>query len=447
MKPRLLPPVSRSTRRAFLRDATLLSALAFPFVNRLPVLGANERLNIAGVGVGGKGWTDITQCSTENIVALCDVDDRRAEPAFKRFSDAKRFRDFRRMFDAMSREIDAVTVSTPDHMHFLPAMWAIQRGKHVYCQKPLTQTIREARLLTAAAAKKKVATQMGNQARSHPGTRRDAELIRAGVLGVVQEVHCWTDRPGTWWRQGLARPSDTPPVPAGLDWDLWLGGAPERPYHPAYVPFAWRGFWDFGTGALGDMGCHLLNVPDLALEIRDASRVEATTEGLTPESGPLWARVRWDIPARGSRPAFRLYWYDGDKRPDPALFPARMLPENGVLVVGNHDTMLTNYEDGGQFRSGRTLADFKDVPELFPKASPQAWEQAHYQEWICAAKGGPKTLTGFDAAGPMTEVVLLGNVAQRAGREIHWDSRRMRITNHADANQWIGREYRKGWHA
>jgi hypothetical protein len=195
------------------------------------------------------------------------------------------------------------------------------------------------------------------------------------------------------------------------------------------------------------MGCHLLNVPDLALEIRDATRAEATTEGLTPESGPLWARVRWDIPARGNRPAFRLFWYDGAKRPDPALFPARTLPENGVLVVGSRDTMLTNYEGGGQFRSGRTLADFKDVPELFPKASPQAWEQAHYQEWIRAAKGGPKTLTGFEAAGPMTEVVLLGNVAQRAGREIHWDSRRMRITNHADANQWIGRDYRKGWHA
>ncbi len=435
------------SRRRFLRDAALASTLAFPFIHRLPVLGANARLNIASIGVGGKGWTDVTQCDSENIVALCDVDDRRADAAFKRFPNARRFRDFRQMFDQMGREIDAVTVSTPDHMHFIPAMWAIQRGKHVYCQKPLTQTIQEARLLTAAAAQKKVATQMGTQGRSHPATRRDAELVRGGAVGTVSEVHCWTDRPGPWWKQGVQRPSDAPAVPSGLDWDLWLGGAPERPYHPAYVPFAWRGYWDFGTGALGDMGCHLLNVPDLALQIREATRVEAVSEGMTAESAPVTSTVRWDIAARGLRPAFRLFWYDGGKRPNPSLFPGRALPENGVLVVGDKDTMLTNYEGGASFRSGRTYADFKDIAELFPKAGAKEWEHAHYAEWIQAAKGGPKTLSGFEATGPMTEVVLLGNVALRARAPIEWNARKLKVTNLDSANQWVGHGYRRGWHA
>ncbi len=433
-------PLFHSSRRSFLRQAALVTA--FPLVSRLPVLGANDRLNIAGIGVGGKGFTDITSCDSQNVVALCDVDEARAAEAFKRFPNAKRFKDFRTMLDQMSREIDAVTVSTPDHMHFLPSMWAIERGKGVYCQKPLTHTIEEARRLTMAAKKHKVATQMGNQGRSHPQLRREVELVQAGVLGAVHEVHCWTDRPGRWWGQGLGTP-DTAAVPKTLDWDLWLGVAENRPFSPAYVPFAWRGFWDFGTGALGDMGCHLFNLPDLSLGIRDATHVEAWSEGMTAVSGPKWSIVKWEIPATPKRPAFTLWWYDGGKLPPQALFPGTKYAENGVIFVGNQDVMLTNYNGGATFRSGRKVEDFKSVPETLPKCSN--WDRCHYEEWIAACKGGPAALSDFSAAGPMTEVVLLGNVAVRAGSPLVWDSPSLRVVNNATANQFIRQKDRKGW--
>ncbi|MBN8246375.1 MAG: Gfo/Idh/MocA family oxidoreductase [Verrucomicrobia bacterium] len=432
----------RSSRRRFLRRSAAVTA-GFPLISRLPVLGANSRLNIAGIGVGGKGMVDITGCDTENLVALCDVDDVRAADAFKRFPDARRFRDFRQMFDRMGRGVDAVTVSTPDHMHFLPAMWAIERGMGVYCQKPLTHTIDEARRLTEAARRKKVATQMGNQGRSNPQLRREVEWVRAGVLGTVHEVHCWTDRPGRWWKQGMEAPTDIRPAPATLDWDLWLGVAAPRPYSPAYAPFAWRGFWDFGTGALGDMGCHLFNLPDMALGIRDATRVEAWSEGMTHVAGPRWSVVRWDIPAEGPRPAFTLWWYDGGKLPPAALFPGETYADNGVIFVGDRDVMLTNYNGGAKFRSGRTAADFRSVPETLPKCTD--WDRCHYREWIEACKGGPKALSDFEVAGPMTEVVLLGNVAVRSGRPLTWDRTRMRVTNDADANRWVRQQDRRGW--
>ncbi len=432
------PPVNR---RSFLRRTTAI--LSFPLISRLPVLGANDRLNIAGIGVGGKGLTDISQCDTENIVALCDVDDQRSAEALKRFPKAERFKDFRVMLDRLGRGVDAVTVSTPDHMHFLPAWWAIERRFGVYCQKPLTHTIWEARQLTEFARKHQVATQMGNQGRSHPELRREVELVRAGVLGPVHEVHCWTDRPGRWWPQGVEVPAGKPAVPSGLAWDLWLGVAEERPYHPAYIPFAWRGFWDFGTGALGDMGCHLFNLPDLALGIRDATRVEAWSEGQTTASGPKWSIVKWDIPAESGRPAFTLWWYDGGKLPPAALFPSATYAENGVIFVGNQDVMLTNYNGGAQFRSGRTVKDFAEVPESLPKYSN--WDRCHYEEWIQACKGGPAASSDFAVAGPMTEVVLLGNVAIRTGRPLTWDRLSLRVPNDPEANRLVRRRFRRGW--
>lgn len=285
------------TRRSFIKSTALAGvALSFPFVSARNVLGANSRLNIAGVGVGGKGWVDITSCDSENIVGLCDVDSIRLGKAGDKYPQAQRFADWRVMFDKLGKQIDAVTVSTPDHMHFQPAYRAIKSGKHVYCQKPLTHTVWEARTLAAAARKARVATQMGNQGMSHPELRRDAELLKAGVLGDILEMHCWTDRPGKWWKQGVAMPTAFPPVPRTLNWDLWIGGAPARPYHPDYSHFMWRGWWDFGTGAIGDMGCHLLNLAALSMDLRDPVRIE------TRSGDKRTKRVRAGLRLRGRFP-------------------------------------------------------------------------------------------------------------------------------------------------
>src|SRR6266540_4149904 len=286
------------TRRQFVkRSAVVGAALAFPFVARRTVLGANNRLNIAGIGVGGKGASDIANVDNENIYALCDVDEARAAETSKKYPQARWFKDFRVMLEKEGRNIDAVTVSTPDHMHAPAAIMAMKMGKHVYCQKPLTRTVHEARQMAEIARQHKVATQMGNQGHSHPETRRLVELIQAGVLGKVREVHVWTDRP--IWPQGIDRPSDTPAAPKTLDWDLWLGVAPWRPYHPAYVPFNWRGFWDFGTGALGDMACHNMDIAFFSLGLRDPVSVQAESSGVNRETAPKWSVITFDFPGRG----------------------------------------------------------------------------------------------------------------------------------------------------
>ena len=431
-------------RRRFLQTSALASAaLAFPFVSARNVLGANSKLNIASVGVGGKGAVDVAGVRSENLIGLCDVDANRLAAAGKKYAQAQTFADWRVMFDKLGKQIDAVTVSTPDHTHFLPSYRAVKEGKHVYCQKPLTHTVWEARTLAEAARTAKVATQMGNQGISHPRLRRDAELVKAGVLGPIRELHCWTDRPGPWWKQAQPRPTEFPPVPAGINWDLWIGSAPFRPYHPAWGHFAWRGWWDFGTGAPGDMGCHLLNLAALAMDFRDPSAVEAKGEGATAESGPAWSEVKWDFPARGAQPAFQFFWYDGAHLPPADLFPGKKFGPNGVLVIGGKDTYLTSYEGGGEFKSGATHADFKNIAETLPK-NPN-WDRCHYEEWIAACKGGPRAYSNFDVAGPVTEVVLLGNVALRAGQRIEWDAKKLQVTNVKAANDFLKTEYRKGW--
>jgi predicted dehydrogenase len=433
------------SRRSFVkRSAVLTSALAFPFVSVRNVLGANNRLNIVGVGVGGKGWTDITSVASENVIGVCDVDTKRLLKARERFPNCSAFGDWRVMFDNLGRQIDAVTVSTPDHMHFLPALRAVKSRWHVFCQKPLTHTVWEARTLAAAARKAKVATQMGNQGISHPKLRRDAELIRAGVIGDVLEVHGWTDRPGKWWKQGLQRPTEFPRVPADLNWDLWLGGSPVRPYHPQYGHFQWRGWWDYGTGAIGDMGCHLLNCATLALDVRDPEWVSARGEGATADTGPVWSEIEWRFPARNGKPAWKFFWYDGGHKAPADLFPGTAFPDNAMVFVGTKDTFYCpGYNGGGFFKSGATYDDFKSIPEVFPKASN--WDACHYEEWIAACKGGPKAYSNFDVAGPVSEVVLLGQVSLRAGKPIDWDAKKMRVTNDKAANQYIRTEYRKGW--
>jgi len=440
----------QTSRRRFLGRSLLFSGglliagCSAPHVSRRRVLGANDRLRIASVGVGGKGWTDLNMVGSQDIVGLCDVDSNRLAKAGEKFGSARRFADWRRMFDDLGNSIDAVTVSTPDHTHFPPSIRAVRQGWHVFCQKPLTHTIWEARELTRAAREAGVATQMGNQGISHPKLRRDAELVKGGAVGTVTELHCWTDRPGNWWPQGVGRPSDRPPAPSELDWELWLGTAPERPYHPAWGHFKWRGWWDFGTGAVGDMGCHLLNLAGLVLDPADPTSVEAlVADGANPETGPLRSHLAWDIPARNGRAAFRFHWYDGGLKPSADLFPGASFDGNGVLVVGSADTMLTNYEGGARFRTGRTYDDFKSVPELFEKYAE--FEPSHYAEWIRACKGGPKALSSFESAGPITETLLLGNLAIRTGKRLEWDSRRLRVTNVADANRFVRTTYRPGF--
>jgi Predicted dehydrogenases and related proteins len=434
------------TRRSFLKSSAVLagSVLAFPYVSGRNVLGANNRLNIAGIGIGGKGRSDILNCDSENIVALCDVDTLALDKMSANFPAAKRYFDWRVMFDEMGKSIDAVTVSTPDHMHFLPAMRAIKEGKHVYCQKPLTHTVWEARELAKAARRAGVATQMGNQGISHPRVRRDAELLKAGVLGDIVEFHCWTDRPGEWWLQGLQKPTEFPPVPDTLKWDLWLGGAAARPYSPLYAPKGWRGWWDFGTGAIGDMGCHLLNTLTLVKDIRDPVRIEGSGEGQTEVSGPTSSHITWQFPARDGEPAWKMHWYDGGRKPPADLFPGQVYTNNGQIVIGTKDVFYSRgYNGGGFFKSGATYQDFAHIPETLPKT--QNWDRNHNEEWIAACKGGPKTYSNFDVAGPVTEVVLLGQVALRAQAPIEWNAKRMKVTNVKSANRFIRSKYRKGW--
>ncbi|MBI3417999.1 MAG: Gfo/Idh/MocA family oxidoreductase [Verrucomicrobia bacterium] len=434
------------TRRQFIhRSAFAASALAFPFVSARNVLGANMRLNIAAIGAGGKGGVDIGYCKDENIVALCDVDQRNAAGSFKAFPAAKQFKDFRIMLEKAGKEFDAVTVSTPDHTHFHAAAMAIKMGKHAYIQKPLTHTIWEARTLTKLAREKKVVTQMGNQGHSEVGSRRLVELIQAGVLGDVHEIHIWTDRP--IWPQGITRPARLA-VPDTLDWDLWLGSAPWREFHDGCVPFKWRAFWDFGTGALGDMGCHNMDLAFFALGLRDPVAVLAESSGVNSETAPAWSIITYEFPKHGRRSAVKLVWYDGGKKPNAVLAAQKELPGNGYIFVGTKDALyVPSYWGKGGFVSGAKMEDFKNVPQKLPRfpGAEKDNDAAQHLEWIAACKGQGKALASLDYAGPMTEAVLLGNVALRAGQRIEWDAKKLRVKNVPAANQFIRTEYRKGW--
>lgn len=409
--------------------------------------GANEKLNIAGIGIGGQGSHDIDQYAGENIVALCDVDEAHAAHVFNRYPNAKKYRDFRKMLDEM-KEIDAVVVATPDHLHATVSLWAIQMGKHVYCEKPLTHTVEEARRLAAAARQAKVATQMGNQGQASEETRRLCEIIWAGAIGGVCEVHIWTDRPmqglfNWYWPQGVDRPSDTPAVPDTMDWDLWLGPAPVRPYHPAYAPFRWRGWWDFGTGALGDIGCHAMDASFRALKLGHPTTVEAVSTLVNDETYPAASMIRYEFPARGDMPPVQLNWYDGGLKPHrPAeLEEGRAWPDNGAIFVGEKGIMY-----GNRLIPESKMQEFTPPPATLPR-SP-----GHYREWASACKGGAPAGSNFDHAGPLTEVVLLGNIALRRSLKeklsqvrLHWDGDNMQFTNLPEANQYLRRENRPGW--
>lgn len=439
-----MSPPSLSRRRFVKRSVLAAAVLAMPFVARRNVLGANGRLNIAGIGVGGKGASDVANVDNENLYALCDVDEVNAAGSFRKYEQAKRFKDFRVMLEKEGSHIDAVTVSTPDHMHAPAALMAMKMGKHVYCQKPLTHTVHEARLMAETAREHRVATQMGNQGHCNPDTRRLVELIQAGVLGKVSTIHVWTDRPGNWWPQGIGRPLGAPPVPPTLDWDLWLGVAPRRPYHPAYVPFKWRGFWDFGTGALGDMACHCMDLAFFSLKLGAPGSVEAQSSPVNGETAPVWSVIHYEFPAANGQPPVKMTWYDGGKKPSPDLVKGPKLESNGIILIGDKDTLsVPNYWGAGAFLSGAKVEDFRNIPQSLPR--PQGFERNHHQEWLDACKGGPKALSNFDYAGPMTEAVLLGNVALRVGKRIQWDSKNLKVTNVPEANRFLHTEYRNGW--
>jgi predicted dehydrogenase len=439
--------------------ATGAAVFNFTIVPRHVLGGAgfvapSERVNVAGIGAGGMGGGDIATHDKNgaNIVALCDVDEQRAAGIFGKFPKATRYKDFRELIDKEAKNIDAVTIGTPDHIHAVAAMAAVRAGKHVYCQKPLTHTLQECRVVTEAARKAGVATQMGNQGHATEGARLTNEWIQAGIIGEVREVHAWSDRAGRLWKQGIGRPTETPPVPATLDWDLWLGPTQPRPYHPSYVPVLWRGWRDFGTGAMGDMGCHIIDHPIWALSLGMPTAVEAsaTLDGtalgnnqMNFETYPVAAIITYEFPARGNLPPVHLTWYEGGLMPPtPAEMPAgRKLPDNGVLYVGSKGKMYHGSHGGMPVLLPQALHEAADA---VPKSMSRSI--GHYEEWLAACKGGPKPVSNFDYAGPLTEVALLGVLALRApGTRIEWDSKDMKVKNTPALNQYVHTEYRKGW--
>jgi len=433
------------TRRDFIGGAAAVAA--FTIVPR-HVLGGprqvppSEKLNIAAIGSGGMGRSNINACSGENIVALCDVDDNRAAGTFKKFPKAKKYRDFREMLEKEDRNIDAVIVATPDHTHAVAAMAAMRRRKHVYVQKPLTRTVFEARTLTEAARKYKVATQMGNQGHSDEGVRLICEWIWDGAIGPVREVNVWTNRP--IWPQGIDRPKDKHDVPSTLDWDLWLGPAPERPYHPCYLPFNWRGWWDFGCGALGDMACHLLDPVFSALKLGYPTSVQACATKVNKETFPLASIVRYEFPARGDMPPVKLNWYDGGMKPPrpDELEPGRRM--TSVIFIGDKGKLMCGeYGDHPQIIPNSKMEEYKQ--HLPPKTIPRV-RGSHEQNWIRACKGGDPACSNFDYSGPFTESVVMGNLAmRRLGRKLLWDGKNMKVTNDDEANRYVNEPRRKGW--
>jgi predicted dehydrogenase len=458
MSTRSTTTASGLSRRHFLGAAGAASLLTVP----RHVLGSasegppSDKLSIAGIGVGGMGHGNLHGLKSENIVALCDVDARQAAGAFRDFPKAARYTDFRVMLEKEKDAIDAVMVATPDHMHAPASMLAMSMGKHVYCEKPLTHTVREARLVAEAARARKVATQMGNRGQAEEGVRLLCEWIWAGAIGAVREVHLWTDRPmrgiyDTYWPQGVGRPEGEQPVPGGVEWDLWLGVAPARPYHGGYMPFVWRGWWDFGTGALGDIGCHCLDSVFRALKLVHPLSVEACSSPVNDETYPLSSIVTWEFPARGDMPPVKLMWYDGGLRPPRPveLEDGRSLGSftNGQLFIGDKGKIMTGGSgDMPVIIPVSRMKDFQPPPKTLPR-SP-----GHYQEWIAACKGGPPAGSNFDHAGPLAETVLLGNIAlRRAMREkqsakrLLWDPAAMQFPNAPEANQYVHREYRAGW--
>ena len=442
------------SRREFLGRASAAAA-TFTIVPSHVLGGAgrtapSEKLNIAAIGAGGQAAWDIENVSSENIVALCDVDLKQAADTFKKYPTAKKYRDYRVMLEKEDKNIDAVVIAVPDHSHAAATMMAIKHGKHVYCEKPLTRTVYEARAIGKATKEAGVATQMGNQGMAFEGNRLINEWIWDGAIGKVYEVHAWSDRPthngNLFWAQGIERPKDTPPVPATLDWNLWLGPAPLRPYNPAYVPFAWRGWWDFGSGGLGDMGIHNLAPVFSALKLGAPVSVNASSTLPTKDALPLASIVNYEFPARGDMPPVKLHWYDGGMipdRPDELDEGRELSREDGVIFVGDKGKMYVEGWGGNSPRliPEEKMQDYKRPAKTLPRSI------GHHAEWIKACKEETPTRSNFgDFAGPLTEAVLLGTVCVRmGGQRLLWDSKNLKVTNIPEANEFLHYKYREGW--
>jgi predicted dehydrogenase len=468
----ILPQRSTFTRRQFLSRTMLAGgavALTFPYVGR--VLGANDRINIACIGVGGKGDSDSSDAAScgGNIIAICDVDnnsrDKKTKQFAEKFPQVKQYSDYRKMLDEIGKDIDAVTVSTPDHNHGVASLRAMKMGKHCFTQKPLVQTVNEARMMRQIAKEKNLATQMGNQGSAESGLRRAVEVVQAGVIGKPLEIHVWTNRP--IWPQGLDRPEGSDPVPAGLDWESWLGPARNRPFKKdVYHTFKWRGWYDFGTGALGDMACHTVNMPFRACNLGYPNVVECETASkLYPETFPKTARIRFEFPQRGDLPPLKFWWYDGN--PGDPLKPFRpegsviseviatydKLPGSGALIVGENGKLFSPDDYGARFFvamkgkseyvAGDQEATCKAVPQSIPR-SP-----GHMQEWFRMMKEGTPAYSNFDIAAYLTEIILLGCVALRVGvnQRMEWDGPNMKSPNLPQAARFVKRENRSGWEA
>ena len=424
------------SRRGLLRaSAAAVPALFTISAGSRRVLGANDRLDVGVIGVGGRGGSNLDAVAGENIVALCDVDSGTLGGAAARFPAVARFSDYRAML--ADAKLDAVVISTPDHHHAPATVRALRRGLHVYCEKPLTHTVEEARLVAKLAAEKGVATQMGTQNHEHPGYLRLVELLRGGAIGKVSDVHVITDRPGKWWPQGIEAPKGGQTAPANLDWDLWLGPAAKRAYDPAYVPFKWRGWWDFGCGAVGDMAIHLADPAFWGLDLAGKVRVESKGPPPQPASAPTWMETTFAFGPRGDRGPVTLHWYEGEAKPPAAI--AAEIPMNGSLFVGERGRIAIAHDGFPKLLPEDRFQDFVPPPSSLPD-SP-----GHHAQWIAACKTGSRTGSDFSYAAPFTETVLLGNVAYRAGTAIDYDPATGRVTNDAAANRWLTKDYRQGW--
>lgn len=465
---------TRVTRRRALQvgaAGTLGSFLTAPAYSSARIPGANEKIRVAGIGVGGKGSGDIEQAGQfMEVVALCDIDEERLNKRASTWPTAKKYFDYRKLLDEMAKEIDAVIVSTADHSHAPASVRAMLLGKHIYCQKPLTHTVAEARIMREVAARQKVCTQMGNQGSALNGLRRAVELIHAGTIGAVREAHVWTNRPAHYWKQSpdiTARPKETPPVPKHVHWDEWIGPAPMRPYalafapRPAYHPHDWRGYWDFGTGALGDMACHTANMAFRALRLDAPIAVAAEAGEINPETFPAWAHIQYHFAARGDMPACTLHWYEG-KRDDKKVLPpddliakllkkGETLADSGSILVGDKGVLFSPNDYGAQFRL-TPEKDFAGIqttkPEKGPAGVDRDQDQQMKKEWADAIRANKPELasSNFDYAARLTETMLLGNIAVRfAGTKLEWDATKLQFPNSRAATRFVSKVYRKGF--